>query len=74
MVFAVKEVKKKCEICGKEFEYKTFGENMDFSPTHEIHDIDNGKLIGIHIMNHFICKDCSSKLIKWIVEEYKRGD
>ena len=71
MVVALEEEKRKCEICGREFVYKSIGENFDFTPMIEIHDLDTGKFIGIHIVNHFICKDCAEEFITFLINQYK---
>ena len=70
MVFAVKKVKKKCEICGKEFEYNSYG-NVLSEQLHTIYDIKTGELIGYEVGNRFICKDCLPRLIGWVVKMYK---
>jgi len=64
MVLFVAE-KQKCEICGKEFEYATYGEPVD---------AETGKSVGVEMAGTFICNECFPKLVRWAIRKYKMGD
>ena len=72
MVFVVEKIKKKCEICGKEFEYNSVGERLT-DLFNEIVDIENGDVVGIEIAGLFICKDCFAEYIKFSTDFYKKN-
>jgi len=72
VLFVAEKKKQKCEICGKEFEYATYGEPVDI--LHSVHDAETGKLIGVEIAGIFICSECFPKLVRWAVRKYKMGD
>ena len=70
MVFAVEKIKKKCKICGREFEYNSVGERLT-ELFNESVDIDNGNVVGVELGKHFICKDCFPEFISFYIDSYK---